>query len=410
MDNMTSAALDRTNKRDYRSNDYKMMMYKEHEENARLAARLEAKERKGEYNRISSLINVEAKSQIANSKIDSTYYKMNNVLGRISDPSKAREIGEKTFGRNSYEYYLAENQIKSNQLALNNINNQMSQLQASGNSGPALNNLASKANKINSDILSLSNKQRALEPGVLSETERDEDLALRNGKGRFTSYNEASSANVYNFNSSVGNGWNMDRYGSGVTKEYDTLSGGKLNGVPVSNAKGLKLTDVKTLDENLENRFVMKKLAPGGGKMQNVSISQSKIRNFTDNFNNLLQNGPLAKNSFIVDGGTARFSSNGSRKLNYIYIPESELNESGMSRENIAFVKSIPGASRENIVTTKASSTKTAITEKYIRIPVSGDFITEYPNSPENVQLDARMQEKKVYKESARDNSDLDSE
>ena len=107
--------------------------------------------------------------------------------------------------------------------------------------------------------------------------------------------------------------------------------------------------------------------------------------------------------AFMVDGGTARFYGDGSsRKLNYVYIPKSELENqsiSGLNSADITVLRKLPGATVEKVLIKEATANEDRIEKAYYRIPISSDYMNDDPSSPERVQLDKAFSGSAVYKD-----------
>lgn len=398
LDNVTAAALDRTKARVEKDNTYKMFMYGEQQKAIRHAQTLAAKDRKDETTRLSSLIQTDAKSNILYSKVNFAINSINSAVAGISDPAQRKKVGSSIFGEKSYTLYETYTSIKNNNAEINRLNAVASDAQAKGSNPPK--DVAAKINSLKAENARLKMSYEKLTTESAMEVSADADRALRYGKGNAYTYESASMSNVYTFNSSVGNEWNKQRYGNGETVKLKTSSGTELEAVAVSNPSSFRITNNKNLDDT--NRWYIatrKRLKSGSTKMVKQSDAQTSVRNI----NNALAGGKITSNAFIVDGGTARFYGDGSsRKLNYVYIPKSELENqsiSGLSSEDITVLRRLPGATTERVLLQEATAELGRVEKEYYRIPISSDYMNDDPSSPERVQLDKSFSGASVYKD-----------
>lgn len=398
LDNVSAAALDRTKARVEKDNTYKMFMYEEQQKAVRHAQTLAATERKNETTRLSSLIQTDAKSNILSGKVNFAVNSINSAVAGISDPAQKRKVGASIFGEKSYMLYETYGAINNNNAEINRLNAIASDAQAKGTK-PS-NDITTKINNLKAENKRLGMSYDKLVVESANEVSADADRAIRFGKGNAYSYESANMANVYTFNSSVGNEWNKQRYGNDETVKLKTSNGGEVEAVAVSNPSSFKITNNRNLNDNVDRWYLMRKKQKDGSIKR---VKQSDIQTSVRNINNALAGGRITSGAFMVDGGTARFYGDGSsRKLNYIYVPKSELENqsiSGLSQSDIMVLRKLPGATVENMLLKEGTSTLDRIEKAYYRIPVSSDYMNDDPSSPERVQLDKSFSGSSVYKD-----------
>ncbi len=294
-----------------------------------------------------------------------------------------------------YETYGA---INNNNAEINRLNAIASDAQSKGTK-PS-NDITTKINNLKAENKRLGMSYDKLVVESANEVSADADRAIRFGKGNAYSYESANMANVYTFNSSVGNEWNKQRYGNDETVKLKTSNGGEVEAVAVSNPSSFKITNNRNLNDNVDRWYLMRKKQKDGSIKR---VKQSDIQTSVRNINNALAGGRITSGAFMVDGGTARFYGDGSsRKLNYIYVPKSELENqsiSGLSQSDITVLRKLPGATVENVLLKEDTSTLDRIEKAYYRIPVSSDYMNDDPSSPERVQLDKSFSGSSVYKD-----------
>ena len=398
LENVSAAALDRTKARVEKDNTYKMFMYSEQQKAIRHAQTLAAKERKDETTRLSSLIQTDAKSNILSSKVNFAINSINSAVAGISDPTQKRKVGSSIFGEKSYMLYETYTSIKNNNAEINRLNAIASDAQAKGTRPTK--DVTAKINSLKETNKRLSMSYDKLISESAREVSADADRAVRFGKGNAYSYDEANMADVYTFNASVGNEWNKQRYGNNETVKLKTSNGSEVEAVAVANPSSFRITNNRNLNDNVDRWYLMRKKQKDGSLKR---VRQSDIQSSVRNINNALSGGKITSGAFMVDGGTARFYGDGSsRKLNYVYIPKSELENqsiSGLNSADITVLRKLPGATVEKVLIKEATADEDRIEKAYYRIPISSDYMNDDPSSPERVQLDKVFSGSAVYKD-----------
>ena len=398
LDNVSAAALDRTKARVEKDNTYKMFMYGEQQKAIRHAQTLAAKDRKDETTRLSSLIQTDAKSNILYSKVNFAINSINSAVAGISDPAQRKKVGSSIFGEKSYTLYETYTSIKNNNAEINRLNAVASDAQAKGSNPPK--DVTTKINSLKAENARLKMSYEKLTTESAREVSADADRALRYGKGNAHTYESASMSDVYTFNSSVGNEWNKQRYGNDNSVKVKDSSGTEFEAVSVFNPSSFRITNSRNLNDNIDRWYLMKKKGKDGKFSR---VKQSEIRSSVSNINNALSRGAITSGAFMVDGGTAKFYGDGtSRKLNYIYIPVSNLKNqsiSGLSSSDLTVLRKLPGATTERVLLKEATAELGRVEKEYYRIPISSDYMNDDPSSPERVQLDKSFSGASVYKD-----------